>query len=185
MQWGLLDQSTGNLHHPINAAPPLLTSPRRGGAITARNCEAGPFHRTPWAPPHLIAMGDLGQNGGGGWLSGAWSLGQSMYNAAASAVNRCDQGGRWRGAGGSPAAAAGLFKRELPPGSLRPLQDLALVLQTMIEAEAAGQQRRAAASMRPGLKLCLLLAAARWATRTWMWWIPRPARPRARRGLRP
>ena len=26
--------------------------------------------------------------GGGGWLSGAWSLGQSLYNAAATTVNR-------------------------------------------------------------------------------------------------
>lgn len=36
--------------------------------------------------------GDAGQNQGGGWLSGAWSLGQSVYNAAASAVNRWDAG---------------------------------------------------------------------------------------------
>lgn len=34
-----------------------------------------------------MADGDAEQNQGGGWLSGAWSLGQSVYNAAASAVN--------------------------------------------------------------------------------------------------
>ncbi len=34
-----------------------------------------------------MADGDAEQNQGG-WLSGAWSLGQSVYNAAASAVNR-------------------------------------------------------------------------------------------------
>lgn len=94
-------------------------------------------------------MGDT-DGSGGGWLSGAWSLGQSMYNAAASAVNRCDRGGRWRGAGGRPAAAAGLFKREQPPGSLRRGLDLALVLPDPSKVAEAGQQPPAAASMRRG-----------------------------------
>lgn len=43
-----------------------------------------------------MADGDAEQNQGGGWLSGAWSLGQSVYNAAASAVNRWDAGEQGR-----------------------------------------------------------------------------------------
>lgn len=53
-------------------------------------------------------MADQEQNGDG-WLSGAWSLGQSLYNQAASAVNRWGRrmGGRaprgpWP-SGGEPA----------------------------------------------------------------------------------
>lgn len=60
-------------------------------------------------------MAEQEESGGGGWLSGAWSMGASMYNAAASAVNRHVLQRRWEWLLAAAARVVQASRGQRPP----------------------------------------------------------------------